>query len=269
MTNFDHSKFNSYFIEKACFCTIGDEWNRNNWDARNNPSGNHGLYYRTDNGNGKAILHTINGDIELLPGKIYFIPAYSVLYSEIEGKIDKYFIHFQSDSINWGLCHPIFQTCHCDANSLTAALFEMVVTNYTLKTAAAERKVRGAMDLLLAELLDFLGVEERQMERFRPVLEYINEHYHEKISVAQLAEIIGLNQMYFSTAFKAAFNISPKQFILVKRIYESQYFLAKTKLSVKEIAERVGFDNDNYFSELFSVKVGISALKYRAIVNKK
>ena len=144
-----------------------------------------------------------------------------------------------------------------------------MVNNYTLGTPAAERKVQGAMDLLLADLLDVLGLESREAEKFHAVLKYIDEHYREKISITALADMMGLSKMYFSTAFKAAFNISPKQFILVKRIFESQYLLAKTDLSIKEIAERVGFDNHNYFSELFSSKVGITALKYRASVNKK
>lgn len=35
------------------------------------------------------------------------------------------------------------------------------------------------------------------------------------------------------------------------------------RMSVKEIAYEVGFENENYFSEFFSHKIGISALKFR------
>jgi AraC-like DNA-binding protein len=34
-------------------------------------------------------------------------------------------------------------------------------------------------------------------------------------------------------------------------------------MTVKEIAYAVGFENENYFSEFFSAKIGISALKFR------
>ena len=64
-------------------------------------------------------------------------------------------------------------------------------------------------------------------------------------------------------------SVSPKQYILGKRLVQSQYLLAKTDLSVKEIAESVGFENENYFSEYFSAKIGISALRYRAGIKGK
>jgi transcriptional regulator GlxA family with amidase domain len=39
--------------------------------------------------------------------------------------------------------------------------------------------------------------------------------------------------------------------------------LLQSTLSVKEIAYAVGFENENYFSEFFTAKMGISALKFR------
>ena len=39
--------------------------------------------------------------------------------------------------------------------------------------------------------------------------------------------------------------------------------LLDSRMSIKEIAYAVGFENENYFSEFFSAKVGISALKFR------
>ena len=74
---------------------------------------------------------------------------------------------------------------------------------------------------------------------------------------------MNISSMYFSNYFKRVFHISPKQYILNKRLMESQRLLLESRMSIKEIAFEVGFDNENYFSEFFASKVGISALKFR------
>ena len=258
----------AYMVEAAQFCTVGKEWNHNSWNPRLNPSGNHGLYYRIDHSPCRAVLHMLDGSVELLPDRIYFIPAYSVLNSEIDGEMEKYYIHFQADFIDFGLYRHLFDRCSVPADAMTRYLFDTVMENYKIETPAAQRKVCGAMELLLADLLENLAVQPRDVDKFRPVLEWIQEHYREKITVSQLAQMMNLSTVYFSNAFKAAFHISPKQYLQGKRLYESQRLLTRTDLSIREIAERVGFDNENYFSEFFSEKAGISALKFRANARK-
>ena len=86
--------YSAYYIKNAEFCHVGKEWNHNIWNPTGGEKGCHALYYRTDNSNGRAILYMLNGTLELLPRRIYFIPAESVLYSEIDGEMEKYYIHF-------------------------------------------------------------------------------------------------------------------------------------------------------------------------------
>ena len=74
---------------------------------------------------------------------------------------------------------------------------------------------------------------------------------------------MNISTMYFSNSSKQVFHISPKQYILHKRLTESQRLLLETDMSIKEIAYAVGFENESYFSEFFSAKIGISARKFR------
>lgn len=254
---------NSYYVKYARFQKVGKEWNFNDWDAKLNPTGCHVLYYRTDSSPTKAILHMTDGSLELEAGKIYFVPAFSVLRSEIDGEIEKYYIHFQCDYIEFGLYRQLFEHCCVPANNLTASLFDMIIDNYTKNTIASEKKVSGAMEILMADIMENLAIRPRDIEKFNLVLAYIEKNYQKNIIISELANIMNISTMYFSNIFKEAFHISPKQYILGKRLYESQRLLTGTDLSVKEIAEKVGFENENYFSELFSTKVGISALKFR------
>ena len=253
----------SYFIMDAAFARLDGDWGRNVWNPRDNPIGYHALYYRTDHSDTHPLLHTVDGTVELLPDRVYFIPAYSVLYSEIDGEADKYYIHFQSDDIPYGLYRHIADRCFVPADGLTRGLFETVIENHRRHTPVADQKVRGAMELLLADLSALVAVQPREIERFRPVLEAVETRYADKLTVAQLAARMNLSTVYFSAAFKAAFHVSPKQYLLGKRLIESLRLLARTDLTVREIAAKVGFDNELYFSEFFSQKMHMTASQYR------
>ena len=135
--------------------------------------------------------------------------------------------------------------------------------NYTYRSVKASMKVAGAMSILLSDFLDGISGGEANMPKFSSVLDYIDEHYTENIRLETLADIMNISTMYFSNAFKSTFNISPKQYVLNKRLAKSQQLLIETELSIKDIAYAVGFENENYFSEFFSSKMGISAVKFR------
>ena len=257
-----------FYIEQARFVTLGEEWNENIWNPKDNPSGYHALYYRTDLSDGTAILYTTEGEIELLPNLLYFVPAYSVLHAKISGSIQKYYIHFQDNSLEFGIYRNIFTSQPTEADSFIKTLLDIIVNNYTKNTYSAKQKVAGAMEILLSEIFANKEIEQKNIEKFRPVLDYIENHYTENISISELAKIMNISKMYFSNSFKASFHISPKQYILGKRLHKSQHLLLKTDMSIKEIANTVGqMDVSNYIRK-FKKKTGITPGDYRRLYQK-
>lgn len=253
----------SYLVAFAEHRNIGEEWNHVAWNAKHHQIGMHRLYYRTDTTADRAWIHLLDCDLELKTGYIYFVPAYSVRQSEIEGEMSKYYIHFQTDEPIFDLYRYLSGRYQVPGSAMTAALFETVVENYTKSSPDAHMRVQGAMELLLADFFADPMVDHKSLVKFDGVLRYIREHYREKITLDILAAQMNISTMYFSNAFKTAFHISPKQYILNLRLTEAQRLLMQSNLSVKEIAYAVGFENENYFSEYFAAKIGISALKFR------
>lgn len=252
--------YNVSFAERR---VIGEEWNLVEWNRKHHEIDCHRLYYRTDADGGKAVLTLFDKKIELVKGRVYFIPAFSVLQSEIDGQMDKYYIHFRSSNMVFGLYRYLSGEYSVEESAITKALFDTVVNNYTVDTEQSQMRVQGAMNLLLADFISDASVDSHALVKFNGVLEYIEEHYKSDISIEQLSKIMNVSPTYFSNSFKKAFHVSPKQFILNKRLTESQQLLLETDMSVKEIAYAVGFENENYFSEFFAQKIGVSALKYR------
>ena len=138
------------------------------------------------------------------------------------------------------------------ADDMTEYLFRAVVENYTLNTQEAHMKVQGAMSILLSSFFADVDSDRHNLVKFEKVLGYIDENYKRNIPLSELAAIMNVNTTYFSNYFKQVFHISPKQYILNKRLRESQRLLLESEMTVKEIAYAVGFENESYFSEFFS-----------------
>ena len=56
---------------------------------------------------------------------------------------------------------------------------------------------------------------------------------------------------------------SPKQFLLQVRLLEAKTLLAESDLAVARVAARVGYDDANYFSRLFTRHVGVAPSTFR------
>ena len=252
--------FATYSVAFAEQRDIGKEWNLVKWDRNLKDIQYHRLYLLTE---GRALIRMSTGTLDLVPGFVYFVPAFSVLESKIEGRMNKYYIHFSADDSIFEMYRYMTNRFFFPANEMTEKLFRLVVESYSDSSASARLRVQGAMSLILSDFLGEFDANNTALQRFRPVLEYIDENFRSRITLAELSSMMKISSMYFSNLFKSTFNISPKQYILGKRLAEGQRLLLESEMSVKEIAYEVGFENENYFSEYFSAKVGAPPLKFR------
>lgn len=86
--------------------------------------------------------------------------------------------------------------------------------------------------------------------------------YDEKLTVASIADDIGLERSYFSTLFKSCMGSSPHDYLTSLRISKACVFIKEQHFSVSETAEAVGIDPKN-FSRIFKQEIGVSPLKYK------
>ena len=256
-TNFESGTFSVAFAQRR---EVGEEWNDIIWNRHHPQIQYHRLYY-INSGCGKIKL--FGSELDLLAGNVYFLPAFSIAGSSIVEKINKYFVHFQVESPVFELYRYLCGKYSVRASEMTRSLFECIVSDYKDNSPAARLRVQGAMSLIMADFLPDVFIDNKLISKFSPVLSYIKDNYRNNVRLDELASMMNVSRMYFSNLFKETFNISPKQYILNKRLTESQRLLLETDLSVKEIAYRVGFENENYFSEFFSAKIGMSALRFR------
>ena len=105
------------------------------------------------------------------------------------------------------------------------------------------------------------------LERLQPALDYIDLHYDEQLSSAQLAVICNMSDSYFSRSFNTQMKMGVTQYINYVRITQAEKLLISSSLNITEIASSVGFNTTSYFIKLFKDYKYVSPKQFRRMIS--
>ena len=109
-------------------------------------------------------------------------------------------------------------------------------------------------------------VEADRSKKYSPVIKeavtYIQLHYFEKISLSSISERLNINATYLSKRFKIETGQTITHYIQDIRISHSKKLIKENKLSITEIALKIGFENLNYFCTVFKKRTGVTPRHY-------
>lgn len=94
------------------------------------------------------------------------------------------------------------------------------------------------------------------------VIEYIEKNYFNKISIEDVAEALEVSPSYLSKRFKSDTSRTFNDFLNSYRIQKSINLLVGGNHKVYEIAERVGFSDYKYFSQVFKTYMKCSPMEF-------
>ncbi|MCL2033157.1 MAG: response regulator [Oscillospiraceae bacterium] len=92
---------------------------------------------------------------------------------------------------------------------------------------------------------------------------YLKEKFAEPVEISNLAKRLGFSSAYLTKLFKKYMHCTPVKYLTELRIAEAKNLLYNTNLTIKEIGERVGYDNQFYFSRVFHKTVDKTPSEYR------
>ncbi|MCC3375388.1 AraC family transcriptional regulator [Cohnella sp. REN36] len=130
------------------------------------------------------------------------------------------------------------------ANHLLGALLGRLARDVHGKTAAAASRKPGRAAVLTA-------------------MRYMEEHYDRPITLDSLARLAYVNAYHLAHLFKEETGASPIQFLIGCRMEAAKRYLALGILSVREIAERVGYQSETTFQRTFKRHTGLTPGQYR------
>lgn len=99
--------------------------------------------------------------------------------------------------------------------------------------------------------------------RIHDAMIYLEKNLEYSPSVEEVARYVSLSASHFSRLFKEVVGRSFTDYVISIRLQHAQILLANPKLSIGEIATRVGFSNGNYLCNVFKRNFGCSPSEFR------
>jgi len=108
--------------------------------------------------------------------------------------------------------------------------------------------------------------EEKRSNRYswrvKRTLDLIREKYYEALTVEQLAEEVGISGDRLRHLFKQETGITVLDYLTQIRMEHAKRMLKDKRFKVYEVADKVGYKNSQYFSQVFRKTVGVNPLVY-------
>ena len=124
---------------------------------------------------------------------------------------------------------------------------------------------------LRREMFEFYLKEVRAVPKrtpySRPVarcVDYIYEHLHQRITLAELAEQAGLTESYLSMLFKKETGRSVSDYVLDKRVEAAGNMLKFSDYSCADIGAILAFSSQSHFIRVFKARTGQTPRAFRA-----
>lgn len=95
------------------------------------------------------------------------------------------------------------------------------------------------------------------------IKDYIDSHFDEEIDIAMISKKFFIGQTYFSELFKKEFGINFKKYLIKIRIEKSKLYIMETDYKITKIANKVGFDDPGYFSQVFKKYTGVTPRQFK------
>ena len=205
---------------------------------------------------GSFVLRYLDREIVVEPGSVYLVPPETPFSFASITPSDHYWLHFSS--IQLRTLPQLRMAQYMKIRNRT--MYIRTMNRLMEKTVSAKSfleleevrhlSLRLVLPLLEKSLADTVFVPLNK-DWLGPVLDYIDGHLGEKIRISTLQKMTGFGRAAFSAEFNKACGLPPLQYIMERRLTLAKHLLLRTRLSLKEIAFRCGFEDQKQFYRFF------------------
>ena len=163
-------------------------------------------------------------------------------------------------------CHIVFLTGYDDFDYARTAI-KLGADDYLLKPFS-----KDDVEEMLAKVQTKLD-KERKKAQIQNLVDQgqhseLEEAIHERLadselSLKNLAFQLGFSPSYLSVLIKKELGLPFQDYLIQERMKKAKLLLLTTDLKIYEIAEQVGFEDMNYFSQRFKQVVGLTPRQFK------
>lgn len=107
------------------------------------------------------------------------------------------------------------------------------------------------------------GIDSPKFEKLQKIIQYLKENYSKRISISELSEEMSISPYYLEHIFKEKMGMPVIKYLNCLRVEAAKDALQNTSLPVTRIAFSLGWNDSNYFSNMFKRETGLSPSSYR------
>lgn len=101
------------------------------------------------------------------------------------------------------------------------------------------------------------------------IVNFIENNYSRQLTLPEIAAQFGISESSLTKKIKIFTNMTFKKYLTKTRIEEAKSLLISSEKSITEIAYECGYNNSNFFGDVFKKAVGMSPSSYRKMLTKQ
>lgn len=145
-------------------------------------------------------------------------------------------------------------------------LYQIADSSDYIRDMRIFEKITSLLTLLMDESWNpEPGKSTPKRQNLQQVKDYLDQHYHEKVTLDELAEMFYINKFYLTRIFKEQFGLPISHYLLQIRITHAKQLLRFTDQTMEAIGAACGMGDGNYFTRMFRRVEGITPGEFRKL----
>lgn len=135
-----------------------------------------------------------------------------------------------------------------------------------LRSYKSEEEIQIELQIILIEILTKLSygfAKEKNSDEAIILKNHIDSNTNKIIHNSELAKLIFRSVDYCQKLFIKEFNVTPYEYQINQKIMIAKNLLTNTDMPIKAIGSSIGYDDPQYFANIFKLKTGSNPSKYR------
>ncbi|ALO36248.1 AraC family transcriptional regulator [Colwellia sp. MT41] len=161
--------------------------------------------------------------------------------------------------------------CAASLNALADIIVHLIAQHYGKAAAQnVERNFSHEIRKPYEEQRYLEGSGDRHADELIAEIQFwLRTHLNTELTLTEISEQFGMSQRSFTRRFKAATGVRATQYWQQLRIETAKELLASSNLTIQEIADQVGYQDQGHLTRLFKQNLSLTPKVYRAMVRKK